>query len=121
MGWRTANEDILPTVLHLMGLGVSDTDGLVLSQLETAPSRPVFGVHSEERTANQQSVRSGNDYLIYWWSGFAKRYDLSKDPTELTDLYGQDPQLDQSLMDLLSDQIQALSVLHPDNTPKPLD
>jgi len=121
MGWRTANEDILPTVLQLMGLDLSDTDGLVLSQLEEAPSRPVFGVHAETPASTQQSVRSGDDYFIYWWSGFGKRYDLSKDPTEQTNLYGQDPQLDQSLMDMLASEIQALSLLHPENTPVPLD
>ena len=121
LDWKTTNEDVLPTLLHFFGLENEDTDGLVLTQLESPPTRPVFGVHADRPASTQQSVRRGDDYLIYWWKGFAKRYDLSQDPGELSDLYGQDPQGDQALMDLLSGEIEALSLIHPHRTPVPLE
>jgi membrane-anchored protein YejM (alkaline phosphatase superfamily) len=122
LDWKTANEDILPTLLDLFSLPVvNDSPGLVLSQLTEAPTRPVFAVHTGGETGIHQSVRLGDDYLIYYWQGHAQRYQLADDPTEAEDLYGQDAELEQGLMALLEPRIEALALLYPQDTPIPLD
>lgn len=98
--WTSANEDILPTLLSIFKLPGMENGGHVLNEMEEGPDSPVFAVHGGQEGGIVQSVRMGQDFLIYNWRGFAQRFDLASDPLELVDLIGQDPELEDQLMNL---------------------
>jgi len=118
--WTTANEDVLPTLLDIFKLPEMENGGHVLNQMDEGPKTPVFAVHGGQEAGVVQSVRMGQDFLIYNWRGFAQRFDLASDPTELVDLMGKDSELEAELMNLLHPQVEALDLLIPEAEPVPL-
>jgi arylsulfatase A-like enzyme len=100
--------DILPTVLDLLGVSVTDRfRGVSLMPwIEgTGPtnSAPILGeTHKPEAKTNQRSiVQSGFKYILHQADGSEELYDLAQDPGEEHDLASQMPEKLALMGDLL--------------------
>jgi arylsulfatase A-like enzyme len=107
----TTHADILPTLLGLMGMeippGVTGADAIELDS-----PRPIFAAMAGTHVGVAQSVDLGSDRLIYnWETGQVSLFDLDTDPGEFHDLADDEPELVESLLQVLTPQIDAMAPL----------
>ncbi|APY08235.1 hypothetical protein BWZ20_07935 [Winogradskyella sp. J14-2] len=100
--------DVFPTVLDITAKMDLQTNGKsflpILQNKEKWTGRTVFWHSSKARPVNtgdtrSSAIRKGNYKLINWYQeGRTELYDLRKDPSELDDISGKNPELVQQLL-----------------------
>jgi len=104
--------DLMPTLLELAGVPVPEVQGASLLPAMLDGDDLRLAAFSELETAGRpralQCTLRGRDYKIIWWmdSGRISFFDLTADPGETRDLWGQDTPVERQLLARLDAQLK---------------
>ncbi len=105
--------DLVPTLLDLYGIErPADLTGIALGAAR--PERLRFTEVGARGGALQAVHRSGHVLHYHWGSGGLSLYDRNQDPTQLTNLRAEEPELTRELWQLLLPRVEAMEPLVTD-------
>jgi len=113
----TSQIDIAPTVMQMLDVPIPDE--VTGSPLGTGDPDRLFWSAVDGRAGMAQSIRRGDDLLIYSWSGTAERYDTRSDPLQTTNLYASTDPTVLDLWTLMGPKIEAAIPLAWEHDPIP--
>ncbi len=104
----TNHVDLVPTILHRLGLTEApQATGVVVGS--AAADRPLYTAFLRQRLT-MQGVQIGNDRLLFnWLSGELEQYQLLTDPGELESVYDEEDPTSEALLEALWPEVERLA------------
>jgi arylsulfatase A-like enzyme len=118
MTWSgpTIHQDLAPTILDALEVPLGSHTGVIVGTAPADRALVTFNAMLDWGGTLMAAEKDGQK-LIYWWNGGKKYFDLSIDPTEVTDLYDPaDPSV-LALWTVLDAKIDEARAFWPDLVP----